>query len=142
MISKAKIMKMGYDKAGKHPKAKSPNVAKDLKTGMEQFAESMAVEFVKFVAEKMEESYELPVLGITMTKQELLNTISKKESVVTIFKGKTKEFSYWEIWSYFEYGRMDQGVIADPVLKKIFLEFKPLYIEALKKELKKKPKKK
>lgn len=138
MISKGAIMKMGYDKAVKHPKAKSPNVAKDFKTGMEQFAEKMALEFVNYVTERMDENYELPVLGITMTKQELKNTITRKEKVVTILKGKTKEYSYWEIWRYFEYGRMDQGVIADPVLKKIFIEFKPLYVEALKKELKKK----
>lgn len=138
MISKGAIMKMGYDKSVKHPKAKSPNVAKDFKTGMEQFAEKMALEFVNYVTERMEENYELPVLGITMTKQELKNTITRKEKVVTILKDKTKEYSYWEIWRYFEYGRMDQGVIADPVLKKIFIEFKPIYVEALKKELKKK----
>lgn len=141
MISKASIQKKGYDLAIKNSKAKSPNVQKDFKNGMEKFAEHMAGEFVRYIADRMEENYELPVLGITMTKKELLNTISKKEKVVTIFKGKTKEFSYWEIWRYFEYGRMDQGVIADPVLKKIFIEFKPLYVEALKKELKKKPKK-
>ena len=140
MISKGAIIKMGYDKAVKHPKAKSPNVAKDFKTGMEKFAEFMAIEFVKYVAERMEENYLLPVLGIEMTKQELLNTITRKDQVVTIIKGKTKEFSYWEIWRYFEYGRMDSGVIADPVLKKIFIEFKPLYTEALKKELQKKKK--
>ena len=49
MISKGAIIKMGYDKAVKHPKAKSPNVAKDFKAGMEKFAEFMAIEFVKYV---------------------------------------------------------------------------------------------
>lgn len=137
-ISESSIVSRGLKIAHSNTKAKSPDISKDFQKGMILFAEKMAVEFVKYVAERTEEKYLVPVLGISMTKTELLNTISQKDSIVTINKGKKEEFSYWEIWRYFEYGRMDQGVIADPILKRIFIEFRPVYIESLKKELQKK----
>jgi hypothetical protein len=137
-MNKAAIISRGMKVASSHPKAKAPNVAKDFPKGMELFAESMAVYFVKYVTERVEEEYKIPLLGITLSKGELLRSVEQKESVVTITNGRIQDVKYREIWRYFEYGRMDKGVIPDPILKKIFLEFRPVYKEALKKHIKSK----
>lgn len=131
MISKATLLAKGMKIASRHPGSKKPTVAKDFPKGMEIFAESMAKKFVLYVAERIKHNYKIPMLGIEVTRGELLRSIEQEESIVTISGGSVKEYKYHEIWRYFEYGRMDWGVIPDPIIKKIFIEFKEIYEQEL-----------
>lgn len=135
MISMAGMLAKGMAKAKSHSKAKAVPVDKNMKKGMALFAEKMAIEFVNFLHERTEPGYQLEVLGIEISKNALLRSVERKEAIVTIQNSKYKTIPYWEIWRYFEYGRMDQGILPDPVLKKVFIDFRPIYIESLKKEL-------
>lgn len=113
-------------------------VPTNFKKGMPNFAEVMATEFLKSVAHKVEPNYVIELLGIEMTGEELTDTIAQNGSVVKITNGRKEKYHFQEIWNYFEYGRLDSGITPDPILKKIFIEFKPVYVESLKRELTKK----
>lgn len=112
-----------------------------LKKGMGQFAEASAKQFIEYINLKLRPEYEVELLGIKITAGELYDTLQRKGKIVSVKSGKTKEYTYQDIWNYFEYGRLDLGVTPDPVLSKLFKEFKPIYEESLKHELTKHRKK-
>lgn len=134
-ISMSAMTNSGNKIAKANSKAKLSKVPKNFDKGMELFAERMARTFVEFASSKMEPNYEVKLLGLTVTNRDLIRSIQQKDSIVTILNGKHEEIHYWELWRYFEYGRLDKGIHPDPILKKLFLEFAPIWKGSLEKEL-------
>ena len=138
----ARALTIGTRIASKRGKKPTMN-GKKFKEGMEQFGERAARGFIQFIEDRMDSNYTIDFIGVTFTKRQLIDILYQRKSMILTKRGEFEdiEISYSEIWYFFEYGRLDKGILPKPVLNKLYKEYKELYVKALKKELTHKRKK-
>lgn len=69
----------------------------------------------------------------TINTEELINSFRKQDQVVFVQDGKAiGELTYSDVFRILERGQHDLGIKPQPVLQKVFDDFRPIYKTALK----------
>lgn len=137
VLKAASAIALGTRKANKFKsKSRKPALTgKYLKKGMDIFSKDMSSAFKDYLYDKLENNYRIDVLDLEITKKELIDSAVVRDNTAVPKVGNFKNIPYREIWSFFEYGRMDKGVLPNRVLTEMFNEFYEVWKESLKEEL-------
>lgn len=136
------MQKLGEVKSSSH-KGRPAFTVEDFKQGVKNKEIELADKFIDFVAQYYREnppdlsviSYELKTSDISDRK--LLQAIHQKGKIVFIAAGfAIANYSYKEIWSMLEFGRVDKNITPHPILREAFKNYKPYFEKEVRKFLK------
>lgn len=113
---------------------------KDFLSGISSFESRMASEFVSYVKTKLsKEEYSFDVIeklygnGDSVVTDKMIRAIHHKDSLVFFEKGVALgEVTYAELFQMLEHGRKDLGILPQPIFRKAFEDFRPIYKQSLK----------
>lgn len=110
--------------------------SKDFLDGLSVFKRSVANEFLMFVKNKIENNhYDFSVVVENITGSQITNSdlsqslVSDSGYVFTKNGTFVNKISTNELIQIFEKGRTDKGILPQPVIRKAFEEFRPIYRE-------------
>ena len=141
-MSVASLKKLGMQKAAQHP-GKPAFTVKEFLDGKKKREAEIADDFIKYV----QEYYKKNEPDFTNIQDKLAITTINPKKVITALKKKGKlvfvgpgfvigEYTYKEIWSILEFGRMDVGIMPQPILRACFDSYKPHFNKMVKEFLK------
>ncbi len=134
----SQLKKVGSTYADRY-KNKPNFTSLEFKQGIEEFSHNIADDFIAFVnAEFSKGKVDLNSITNTLGVKEiepskLLIALEQNDAVVMAIDRKVvEELTYKELIYILEHGRKDEGIPPQPVLKKAFEQFRPIYRQKLK----------
>ena len=119
------------------PKVNPKLTVKQFKIDMGVFAKLAAEEFLARCIRKYEKADSIiqvtnQLLNTKVTTKDLEEQITVKDYLVFVKDGVIiDQITYKEFVSVMEYGRIDKGILPNPILRETFLDFKKDYKKAV-----------
>ena len=141
-MSFSALRNLGMQKASQRP-GKPAFTVKDFLDGKKKREEEIAENFVEYGKAYYKKNTpdftavqdKLSITKISPTK--MIEAIHQKGKIVFVAPGFViGEYTYQEIWTILEFGRMDIGIQPQPILRACFDSYKPHFHKMVKEFLK------